>query len=137
MDSSIYETDETVVTHASRRKEDVLRVVVTDGSSDIALSFLYRILSDEVFGPDQSIFVSIYEFPGKAVFLESIAIELTLCSPNLLHGKPFFKIKKINDSSRKDFISFLSEASSRLHSNCNTVKLLMTAIYFTINLSEE
>ncbi|XP_031832086.1 malate dehydrogenase, cytoplasmic [Nomia melanderi] len=85
MDSSIYETDETVVTHASRRDEDVLRVVVTDGSSDIALSFLYRILSDEVFGPDQSIFVSVYEFPEKAVFLESVAIELTFFSPNLLH----------------------------------------------------
>ncbi|KZC12679.1 PREDICTED: malate dehydrogenase, cytoplasmic-like [Dufourea novaeangliae] len=77
---------ESVVTHASRCKSDVLRVVVTDGSSDIALALIYRILSDQVFGSDQSVFISIYEFQDRAVFLESVAIELTLCSPNLLHG---------------------------------------------------
>ncbi|XP_078037003.1 malate dehydrogenase [Augochlora pura] len=81
-----YETDEIVVTHASRHKHDAMRVVITDGSSEIALALAYRIFSDAIFGRDQSIFLSIHEFHSRAVFLESVAIELSLCSPNLLEG---------------------------------------------------
>ncbi|XP_076645066.1 malate dehydrogenase, cytoplasmic [Halictus rubicundus] len=79
------ESDEVIVTHASQNKNDVLRVVVTDGCTDIALALIYRIFFDEIFGPDQLISLSVYEFQSRAVFLESVAIELTLCSPNLLH----------------------------------------------------
>ncbi|XP_076293984.1 LOW QUALITY PROTEIN: malate dehydrogenase, cytoplasmic [Lasioglossum baleicum] len=81
------ESDEIVVTHASRRKSDILNVVITDGSSDITLDLIYGIFSDDTFGPDQSVFLRIYEFPARAVFLESVAIELSLGSPNRLHGK--------------------------------------------------
>nr|XP_033332961.1 malate dehydrogenase-like [Megalopta genalis] len=86
MSSGDCESDEITVTHASRRKNDAMRVVITDGSTEIALALAYRIFSDEIFGPDQSIFLSIHEFHSRAVFLESVAIELTLCSPNLLEG---------------------------------------------------
>ncbi|XP_043251049.1 malate dehydrogenase-like [Colletes gigas] len=86
MNLIVPEEGETVVTNVSRRKDDVLRIVVTDGTTEMTLAFLHRILSVNSFGPDQSVFISIYEFPEKAVFLESIAIELTAFSPNILHG---------------------------------------------------
>lgn len=90
MNLIVPEKGQFVVSNVSQRKDDVLRIVVTDGTTEIVLAFLYRILSDNSFGPDQSLFVNVYEFPDKAMFLESVAIELTAFSPNMLHGKhPF------------------------------------------------
>ncbi|XP_076176239.1 malate dehydrogenase, cytoplasmic [Ptiloglossa arizonensis] len=86
MNLIVPEKGQFVVSNVSQRKDDVLRIVVTDGTTEIVLAFLYRILSDNSFGPDQSLFVNVYEFPDKAMFLESVAIELTAFSPNMLHG---------------------------------------------------
>lgn len=77
---------ESVVTNISRRNDD-LRLVVTDASTDVALALIYRILSDDVFGTSRAIFVSLFEFREKAVFLDSVGIELTSFSPNLLTGE--------------------------------------------------
>nr|XP_003703577.1 PREDICTED: malate dehydrogenase, cytoplasmic-like isoform X2 [Megachile rotundata] len=66
--------------------KDVLKIVVTDGTTELALTFLYRILYDNVFGENQLVFISIFEFQDKALFLESVEIELTSFSPNLLQG---------------------------------------------------
>ncbi|XP_076681198.1 malate dehydrogenase [Andrena cerasifolii] len=85
MDPSGWRKGESVVTNISRRNDD-LRLVVTDASTDLALTLIYRILSDDVFGTSRSIFVSLFEFRDKAVFLESVGIELTSFSPNLLTG---------------------------------------------------
>lgn len=68
-------------------KNNVLKIVVTDGTTEIARSFLYRILTDDVFGKNQCIFVSLYELSTKTMFLESLAIELNSFSPKLLSGK--------------------------------------------------
>lgn len=77
---------QSIVSNASRQ-DNALRVVITDGSTDIALALIYRIFVDDVFGKDQPVFISLFEFESKAVFLDSVIIELTSCSPNLLHGK--------------------------------------------------
>ncbi|XP_076761655.1 malate dehydrogenase [Xylocopa sonorina] len=68
------------------RRKNVLKVAVTDGTTEIARSFVYRIFTDNVFGENQSVFVSLYELPEKATFMESVMIELTSFSPNLLNG---------------------------------------------------
>lgn len=78
------------MTNYSRRKNDVLKVVVTDGTTDIARSFLYRMLIDNVFGANQSIFASLYELPERTPFLDSVMIELTSFSPSCLNGKHLF-----------------------------------------------
>lgn len=67
-------------------KNNVLKIVVTDGTTEIARSFLYRILTDDVFGKNQCVFVSLYELSTKTMFLESLAIELYSFSPKLLSG---------------------------------------------------
>ncbi|KAK2581328.1 hypothetical protein KPH14_008101 [Odynerus spinipes] len=87
MDLSITDDDEEViVVDHSYRDRDILRVVVTEGSSEIALALMYRILCYKVFGDDQLIYLIIYEAPEKALFLESIAIELTEFASDLLAG---------------------------------------------------
>ncbi|KOC68420.1 Malate dehydrogenase, cytoplasmic [Habropoda laboriosa] len=78
------ERNERIVTNYSRHK-DVLKIVVTDSTTEIARTFLYRVLTDNVFGKNQSLLVSLYEQPGRAAFLESVAIELTSFGPNVLN----------------------------------------------------
>ncbi|CAK9811705.1 Malate dehydrogenase, cytoplasmic [Anthophora plagiata] len=78
------ERNERTVTNYSRQK-DVLKIVVTDSTTEIARTFLYRVLSDNVFGENQSLSINLYEQPGRAAFLESVAIELTSFGSNLLH----------------------------------------------------
>lgn len=73
-------------------KKDVLKIVVTDGTTELALTFLYRILYDNVFGEDQLVFISIFEFQDKAFILESVEIELTSFGPNLLQGKCLVRV---------------------------------------------
>lgn len=80
-------SNESVLGNYLRGKEDALKIVVTDGATELARSFLYRILNDNVFGENQSVFISLYELPSRAIFLESVAIELTSFSPKLLSGK--------------------------------------------------
>lgn len=79
--------NESVLGNYSQSKKDALKIVVTDGTTELARSFLYRMLNDNVFGKDQSVFISLYELPNKAIFFESVAIELTSFSPKLLSGK--------------------------------------------------
>ena len=81
------ESNESVLGNYLQSKEDALKIVVTDGTTELARSFLYRMLYDNVFGENQSVFISLYELPSKAIFLESVAIELTSFSPKLLSGK--------------------------------------------------
>lgn len=81
------ERNDHILRNYFRRKENVLKVVVTDGTTDLARAFLYRMLNDNVFGENQSVFVSLYELPNKATFLESVVIELTSFSPKVLNGK--------------------------------------------------
>ncbi|KAK9299467.1 hypothetical protein QLX08_007491 [Tetragonisca angustula] len=80
------ESNESVLGNYLQSKEDALKIVVTDGTTELARSFLYRMLYDNVFGENQSVFISLYELPSKAIFLESVAIELTSFSPKLLSG---------------------------------------------------
>ncbi|XP_068984521.1 malate dehydrogenase, cytoplasmic-like [Bombus flavifrons] len=80
------ERNDHILRNYFRRKENVLKVVVTDGTTDLARAFLYRMLNDNVFGENQSVFVSLYELPNKTTFLESVAIELTSFSPKVLNG---------------------------------------------------
>ncbi|XP_017891084.1 malate dehydrogenase, cytoplasmic [Ceratina calcarata] len=74
-----------VVTNATKRVNDPLKIVITDGTTDIARSFAYKVLYGHVFGKDRPIVMSFYELPDKATFLESVMIELTSFAPNLLH----------------------------------------------------
>lgn len=96
------ENNKYLVSNYLRRKNDVLKIAVTDGTTDIARSFVYRMLVDKVFGKNQSVFVSLYELPNKATFLESVAIELTSFSPKVLSGKYLYTIMFIH------FCTFLS-----------------------------
>ncbi|XP_043520248.1 malate dehydrogenase-like [Frieseomelitta varia] len=80
-------SNKSVLGNYLQSEEDALKIVVTDGTTELARSFLYRMLNDNVFGENQSVFISLYELPRKAIFLESVAIELTSFSPKLLSGK--------------------------------------------------
>ncbi|XP_016837901.1 malate dehydrogenase, cytoplasmic-like [Nasonia vitripennis] len=60
------------------------RVVITEATSFIARSLAYRILSDEIFGADQEIVLSLYDSGEQAMLLQTVAIEITACAPNLL-----------------------------------------------------
>lgn len=75
------------VNNSINDQNDVLKIVVTDGATELALTFLNRILYDTVFGKDQLVFISIFEFKDKALLLETVEIELTSFSPSNLHGK--------------------------------------------------
>ncbi|KAI4489572.1 hypothetical protein M0802_011009 [Mischocyttarus mexicanus] len=75
-----------IVFDHSSHDRNVLRVVVTEASTEIALALMYRILSDKVFGDNQLIYLIAYETIEKALFLESIVIELTELSSDQLDG---------------------------------------------------
>ncbi|XP_076544578.1 malate dehydrogenase, cytoplasmic isoform X2 [Osmia lignaria lignaria] len=76
----------TTINNSINDQNDVLKIVVTDGATELALAFLSRILYDKVFGEHQLVFISIFDFKDKALFLEPVAIELTSFSPSNLHG---------------------------------------------------
>ncbi|XP_046833708.1 malate dehydrogenase, cytoplasmic-like [Vespa crabro] len=78
--------DENIVFDDSSDDRNVLRIVVTEASTEIAHALMYRILSNNVFEKDQLIYLVVYETFEKALFLESIAIELTEFSPAQLYG---------------------------------------------------
>ncbi|XP_015178801.1 PREDICTED: malate dehydrogenase, cytoplasmic-like [Polistes dominula] len=75
-----------VFDHSSCNDRNVLRVVVTEASTEIALALMYRILCDKIFGDNQLIYLIAYETLEKALFLESIIIELTDFSSDQLDG---------------------------------------------------
>ncbi|KAG7211810.1 hypothetical protein KM043_011041 [Ampulex compressa] len=77
---------ESVIISSNECNRTVLRVVVTDATTEIALALAYRIFCDNVFGPNQPIFLVLFECRDKAKFLESVAIELTDYAPDLLQG---------------------------------------------------
>ncbi|XP_054012293.1 uncharacterized protein LOC128894530 [Hylaeus anthracinus] len=54
------EKGESVVTNVSLLKKNVLRIVVTDGTTEITLALLYRILSDNTFGH----LITLFRGPG-------------------------------------------------------------------------
>ncbi|KAF7385744.1 hypothetical protein HZH66_011586 [Vespula vulgaris] len=78
--------DENIVFGDSSDDRNVLRIVVTEASTEIAHALMYRILSNNVFEDDQLIYLVVYETFEKALFLESIVIELTESSPTQLYG---------------------------------------------------
>ncbi|XP_043502359.1 malate dehydrogenase, cytoplasmic-like [Polistes fuscatus] len=80
--------DENIVFGHSSSSNDrnVLRVVVTEASTEIALALMYRILSNKIFDDDQLIYLIAYETFEKALFLESVVIELTEFSSDQLDG---------------------------------------------------
>lgn len=69
------------------KEKPTLRVVITRAMSYTSRSLAYRILTDEIFGADQQIILSMYDSNDSAVFLQGIAIELKSCAPNILEGK--------------------------------------------------
>lgn len=78
--------DENIVFDDSSNDRNILRIVVTEASTEIAHALMYRILSNNVFEDDQLIYLVVYETFEKALFLESIVIELTEFSPIQLYG---------------------------------------------------
>lgn len=83
--------DENIVFDNSSDDRNVLRIVVTEASTEIAHALMYRIFSNNVFEDDQLIYLVVYETFEKALFLESIVIELTEFSPIQLYGSQFFE----------------------------------------------
>ncbi|XP_053985465.1 uncharacterized protein LOC128879921 [Hylaeus volcanicus] len=93
------EKGESVVTNVSLLKKNVLRVVVTDGTTEITLALLYRILSDNTFG----YLITLFRGPGVTYgHDESVAFkdaDVVLCIGSareyVFHEKeyngPFFK----------------------------------------------
>ncbi|XP_035741047.1 malate dehydrogenase, cytoplasmic-like [Vespa mandarinia] len=88
----LVDDDENIVFDDTSDDRNVLRIVVTEASTEIAHALMYRILSNNVFENDQLIYLVVYETFEKALFLESIVIELTEFSPAQLYGsQPFEK----------------------------------------------
>ncbi|KAL7290260.1 hypothetical protein TKK_0015962 [Trichogramma kaykai] len=61
-----------------------LKVVITEASSYTARYLAFRILNEELFGPDRKIILSLFVADEAVMSLEGIAIEITACAPNLL-----------------------------------------------------
>ncbi|XP_047363497.1 malate dehydrogenase, cytoplasmic-like [Vespa velutina] len=112
MDSLVNDVDddENVVFDDSSDDRHVLRIVVTEASTEIARALMYRILSNNVFENDRLIYLIVYETFEKALFLESIVIELTECSPAQLYGsQPFEKFLLLKFSYMPRGYEFMDE----------------------------
>lgn len=80
----------------SKKEKFIPRIVITEASTSIARALIYRILYDEVFGPNQEIIISLYDSLENSRFLNSLVIEVTACAPNILTGMNFsYKIINI------------------------------------------
>ncbi|XP_024945360.1 malate dehydrogenase, cytoplasmic-like isoform X2 [Cephus cinctus] len=82
----LLEEEKRVVINPLQDENPPLLVVITEGSTTLARALIYRILIDETFGPNQSIHFILYDSLNFLAFLESTAIEITACAPNLLEG---------------------------------------------------
>ncbi|XP_051158798.1 malate dehydrogenase-like [Leptopilina boulardi] len=68
----------------SFRRNSIPRIVITDASSSVTRSLIYRLIYDEVFGINQEVIINLYESSDKSTFLNSLIIEITACAPHNL-----------------------------------------------------
>ena len=81
-----------------KEEKFIPRIVITEASTLLVRSLIYRILYDEVFGPNQEIIISLYESQSNTPFLNSLVIEVTACAPNNLTGMNFtYKITNMSE----------------------------------------
>lgn len=76
----------------SFRRNSIPRIVITDASSSVTRSLIYRLIYDEVFGINQEVIINLYESSDKSTFLNSLIIEISACAPHNLKGTVLFEI---------------------------------------------
>lgn len=63
-----------------------IRIVITEGTKYVARFLAFRLLTGDIFGPDQEITICFFDTSDSAVFLESSVIEVTAAAPKNLRG---------------------------------------------------
>ena len=63
-----------------------IRVLITEATSFVARSLAYQIFSNNIFGGNQEIILSLYDSSESNIFLGATEIEITASAPNLLKG---------------------------------------------------
>jgi malate dehydrogenase len=58
-----------------------IRIAVTGAAGAIGYSILFRIVSGEVFGPDQPVILNLVDIPDALPILQGVSMELEDCAP--------------------------------------------------------
>src|SRR5271157_1310682 len=61
-----------------------IRIAVTGAAGAIGYSILFRIVSGEVFGPDQPVILNLVDIPEALPILQGVAMELEDCAPTVV-----------------------------------------------------